>query len=134
MLRAFKNALFDSEELIENQYVPLPVWYEVGEYEMNHLFSNDNNYLNDVVLTEVLDKERNLIDLTKFNDLVDLFFYKSKKLKPNARNESESMWYIFSSNVHSGPTDKQVASQGGPLKKILDLLWIKIAEKFQSLA
>lgn len=56
--------------------MPLPVWYEVGEYEMNHLFSHDDNRLNDIVLTEVLDRERNLVDLTKFNDLVDLFFYK----------------------------------------------------------
>ena len=44
------------------------------------------------------------------------------------------MWYVFSSNVHAGPTDKQVASQGGPLKKILDLLWIKINEKFHGLS
>ena len=101
--------MFDSEELVDNQYVPLSVWYEVGEYEMNHKFSDENNLLNDVVLTECLDKERNLVDLAKLNDLVDLFFYKLKKLKKNARNESESLWYIMSSNVHSGPTDKEAA-------------------------
>lgn len=43
------------------------------------------------------------------------------------------MWYIMSSNVHGGATSKEVAVQGGELKKILDLLWIKISEKFDTL-
>jgi hypothetical protein len=43
MLRAFKNALFDSEELEENQYVPVQVFYDIGEYEMNRLFKGELN-------------------------------------------------------------------------------------------
>jgi len=34
MLTAFKNALFDSDQLTENHLVPLPVWKELKEYEM----------------------------------------------------------------------------------------------------
>ena len=74
------------------------------------------------------------MDLNKLNDLNDLFFYLPKKQKKNARNESADMWYILSSNVHGGATTTEVNVQGGPIKKILDLLWIKISEKYKSLA
>ena len=115
--------------------MPLQVFYDVGEYEMNHLFSANNNELNKVVLTEVMESGGERVDLAKFSELTDLYFYLPKKLPPNARNESENMWYVFSSNVHKGPTTKELnEQQGGPLKKILDLLWIKISEKFRSLA
>ena len=135
MLRAFKNALFDADELADNQYVPVPVWDEIGEYEMNRRLSANGGELNDIILSECLDKARGMVDLSKFNDLVDLFFYKQKKLKKNARNESENMWYVMSSNVHAGPVGiDALKAQGGPVKKVLDLLWIKVSEKFRGLA
>ena len=34
MLTAFKNALFDSEELKDNHLIPLQVWKDVLIYEM----------------------------------------------------------------------------------------------------
>lgn len=129
MFSAFKNALFDSDDLTENQFVPLSVYYEIADYEMSHLL---NGELNELILLECQDGDR--VDLNKINDLCDLFFYLPKKQKKNARNESSDMWYILSSNIHSGPTTSEVAVQGGPLKKILDLLWIKIHEKFRGLA
>lgn len=116
MLMAFKNALFDSEELEDNQFVPLSVWNEVGEYQMNHLLSMHAE-LNKLLLSEVMDNVTEKIDLCKFNDIVDLFFYLPKKLRKNARNESENMWYICSSNVHKGPMPTtDIGSQGGKLK------------------
>ena len=113
MLAIFKNALFDSEELEENQYVPMKVWNDVGEYEMNRLLKGD---LNDLLLSEIKDGNKDRVNLNKFNDIVDLFFYLPKKSKKNARNESENMWYICSSNVHGSATAKEVAVQGGRLK------------------
>jgi len=37
MLTAFKNALFDSDQLTENHLVPLHVWKELKEYEMIYM-------------------------------------------------------------------------------------------------
>lgn len=35
-LASFKNALFDSEELEDNHLVPLSVWTELKQYEMQN--------------------------------------------------------------------------------------------------
>lgn len=44
------------------------------------------------------------------------------------------MWFVLSSNVHGGhTTGAKAVDQGGPLKRILDLLWIKIAERFPNI-
>ena len=40
MLTAFKNALFDSEELEENHLVPLSVWKELKTYEMLYVLDD----------------------------------------------------------------------------------------------
>lgn len=40
MLTAFKNALFDSEELEENHLVPLRVWKELKTYEMLYVLDD----------------------------------------------------------------------------------------------
>lgn len=43
------------------------------------------------------------------------------------------MWFVLSSNTTSGHTaGDKTKDQGGPLKRILDLLWIKISERFGS--
>jgi hypothetical protein len=44
--------MFDSEELEDNQFVPLQVFYDVGEYEMNRLLKGE---LNKLILSEVMD-------------------------------------------------------------------------------
>lgn len=79
MLTAFKNALFDSEELDDNQFVPLKVFKELQEYEMYDLLAPFMKKL----LEEIVDKKRNQIDMQKFNDLCDLFFYLPDKQRPN---------------------------------------------------
>ena len=43
------------------------------------------------------------------------------------------MWFIMSSNCHGGHTTTELKDQGGSLKRILDLLWIKISERFKSI-
>jgi hypothetical protein len=37
MLTAFKNALFDSEELEDNHLIPMHVWKELKAYEMIYM-------------------------------------------------------------------------------------------------
>merc|ERR1719326_96849 len=73
-----------------------------------------------------------MVDMQKFNDLCDLFFFLPQKSRPNQRNESENMWFVLSSNMTGGHTSGGADNQGGPLKRILDLLWIKINERFGS--
>ena len=49
MLTAFKNALFDSEELTENHLVPLSVWSELKVYEMLYVLDD----LEPLILEEI---------------------------------------------------------------------------------
>ena len=130
MLQALKNALFDLDELEDNHLVSLESYRETAHYEMNKLLDGE---LGALVLQEIGSDCGTKVDLAKLNDLVDLFFYLPTKQKPNARNESESMWFIMSSNCHGGHDTGERPDQGGPLARILDLLWIKIAERFPSI-
>lgn len=68
-LASFKNALFDSEELEDNHLISKEIWTELKEYEMGtSLDKCEHLILKDV---QVGDK----INLMKFCDIVDLFFY-----------------------------------------------------------
>lgn len=69
MLTAFKNALFDSEELEDNHLIPLPVWKKTLLYEMQYCL----NECEDLILEEVLHDDK--INLHKFCDIVDLFMF-----------------------------------------------------------
>lgn len=40
----------------------------------------------------------------------------------------------MSGNTYGGPTSHDMYDQGGPLKKMLDLIWIKIADRFKGMA
>lgn len=40
----------------------------------------------------------------------------------------------MSGNTYGGPTSNDMYDQGGPLKKMLDLIWIKIADRFKGMA
>ena len=50
MLTAFKNALFDSEELKDNHLIPLQVWKDILIYEMQYCLSP----CEDLILKECL--------------------------------------------------------------------------------
>ena len=127
---AFKNALFDSEDVIDNIYLPVKSFINIGEYEMQGALLGD---LNQLILKEIQIGPN--VDLSKICDLVDLYFYiPPVSMKNNPSNESQSMWQVFSSNMHKGPTSNESAVQGGTLKKLLDFLWIKVSEKFRGLA
>jgi hypothetical protein len=131
MLAALKNALFDLEELEDNHKVSVESYRETARYEVNRMLDNE---LGEMIVQEITaDDDPSKVDLQKFNDLVDLFFYLPVKQKPNARNDSEDMWFIMSSNCYGGHTSTEVKDQGGPLKRILDLLWIKISERFKTI-
>jgi hypothetical protein len=68
----------------------------------------------------------------KFCDIVDLYFYLPMQKVIN-KNNSEDVYFILSSNVYGGHT-AHTKEQGGVLKKMLDLLWIKIDERFKGVA
>ena len=37
----------------------------------------------DKLMQDIVDKDRNMVDMQKFNDLCDLFFYLPQKSRPN---------------------------------------------------
>ena len=69
----------------------------------------------------------------KLCDIVDLFIY-LPITKNRIPNESKDLFFIMSHNTYGGHTAGEVKYQGGPLKKMLDLLWIKISERFKGIA
>ena len=71
------------------------------------------------------------VNLQKFTDIVDLFFYLPMQ-KPIMSNDSTNLYYIMSSNVHGQPTHEK-SDAGGLLHRMMDLLWIKIQEKFNTI-
>jgi hypothetical protein len=68
----------------------------------------------------------------KFCDIVDLYFYLPMQKTIN-KNSSADVYFIMSSNTYGGHTSK-AKDQGGVLKKMLDLLWIKLDERFKGMA
>lgn len=49
-------------------------------------------------------------------------------------NDSTDVYYLMSGNTYGGATSNDMYDQGGPLKRILDLIWIKIADRFKGMA
>lgn len=125
-LASFKNALFDSEELEDNHLVSMAVWTELKEYEMQKTLDP----VEGLILKEIQVGDK--VNLMKFCDIVDLFFYLPMQ-KAIDKNDSKDVYFILSSNVYGGHTNT-TKDQGGSLKKMLDLLWIKLDERFKGMA
>lgn len=127
MLTAFKNALFDSELLEENHLIPLSVWKELKVYEMLYMLDD----VEPLILEEIQQGDK--INLQKFCDIVDLFVYLPMQKLP-VSNDSTDVFFLMSGNTYGGPTSNDMYDQGGPLKRMLDLIWIKIADRFKGMA
>jgi len=48
-MTAFKNALFDSEELIENHLLPIDEWERIRKYETHERL----NEINSAIISEI---------------------------------------------------------------------------------
>lgn len=127
MLTAFKNAMFDSEELVENHLIPMHVWTELKAYEMIYMLDK----VEPMILEEC--RQGDMVNLQKFCDIVDLFVYLPMQKLPSS-NDSTDVFYLMSGNTYGGPTSHDMIAQGGPLKRMLDLIWIKIADRFKGMA
>ena len=68
-LTAFKNAMFDSEELEDNHLVPMHEWTTHKKYYLHGSLDS----VEADVLKEV--QQGDMANLMKFCDIVDLFFY-----------------------------------------------------------
>lgn len=128
MLTSFKNALFDSEELTDNHLLPVSEWTQIKSYEMPHSLKPP---LEKMILDEICSNDT--VNLMKFTDIVDLFFYLPMQ-KEILKNDSHDIYYIMSSNVQGFSKVGAMKDQGGKLAGMLDLLWIKIAERFKGVA
>ena len=100
-LTAFKNALFDSEELEENHLVPLSEWKELVKYHLHSTF--------DTVEADILKEvqQGDMINMMKFCDITDLFFYLPMQKVIN-KNNSADVYFILSSNTYGGHTSNDV--------------------------
>lgn len=65
-------------------------------------------------------------------DLLDLFTLLPMK-KKIVKNCSKDIYFVLSSNTLAGHTVDHT-DPGGMLKKMLDLLWIKLDERFKTMA
>jgi hypothetical protein len=83
-----------------------------------------------MILGEIV--SNGIVNLMKLTDIVDLYFYLPMQ-KEILKNDSHDIYYILSSNVQ-GFSQAVVKDQGGKLAGMLDLLWIKIAERFKGVA
>ena len=83
-----------------------------------------------MILDEIV--SNGTVNLMKLTDIVDLYFYLPMQ-KEILKNDSHDIYYILSSNVQ-GFSQAVVKDQGGKLAGMLDLLWIKIAERFKGVA
>ena len=124
-LTNLKNTMFDSDDLRDNQYVPMQAWTETVQY----LCPGGLDGVEDMILDEI--REGDEINLSRFNDIVDLFIYLPVKNERNS-NDSSNLFMVMSSNTRKGFSACE--NQGGIVKKMLDLLWIKISEKYNNIA
>ena len=107
MLTQFKNALFDSEMLEDNHLITIDEWKKILKYEMQSKLDP----IEHLILDEIKNSDGK-VNLMKFTDLVDLFFYLPLH-KPYFKNDSRETYLILSSNTESGYT--YVPKVGGQL-------------------
>lgn len=84
-----------------------------------------------LILEEI--QQGDYVNLQKFCDIVDLFVYLPKQKLPLS-NDSTEVFFLMSGNTYGGATSHDMYDQGGPLKRILDLIWIKISDRFKGMA
>lgn len=121
-----KNELFESEQLDDNHLVPISVWKEsLG------IMGGDLDCCEDMILDEIRQGEN--VNLMKFTDIVDLFYF-LPMMKEHPNNDSSNVFYIMSSNTASKPIVENIKTQGGILKRMLDMLYMKLSEKYRNLA
>ena len=125
VMTQLKNALFDSDNLVDNHLIPVEDWDEQVEY----LCQDKMKKIEPLILKEIMTGE-GLINLQTFTDLIDLFTYLPIQKKQYS-NDSANLFMVMSSNTQQKHTHKP--TQGGYIKRMLDLLWIKIQEKYESL-
>ena len=72
-----------------------------------------------------------MVNLKKLMDVIDLFTMLPMH-KQMSGNASADIYNVMSSGTQTGPTNTRPGS-GGSLKKLLDLLWIKLEERFKTI-
>lgn len=126
-MTALKNALFDSELVTESHLLPMEEFERIRVYEtQNHLDS-----AKDMLIAQIKTSDGTMVNLKKLMDVIDLFTMlpMHKQMRSNA---SVDIYNVMSSGTQDGPTNER-AGGGGPLKKLLDLLWIKLEERFKTI-
>ena len=128
VMTQLKNELFDSNLLKDNYLVP------VEEYNRILKASTKDRLVNIAPkLFNELKTSDGMVNLQKLMDLLDLYTLLPMK-KNIVKNQSKSIYQCMSGNTAEGHSIVQRDSaQEGSLKLMMDLLWIKLDERFSSM-
>ena len=127
-LNNFKNALFDSELIKSNYLLPVHEFERIRVYETQ----NSLDTVDQALVSEIL-HPTGLIDLRTLMDIIDMFslFPMTKMI---VKNQSKEIYNILSGNKFDGATIETQDISGGSMRLLLDLLWIKLDERFLNMA
>ena len=100
-MTAFKNALFDSEELVDNHLLPVEEWERIRKYATHQTLDK----LNEAILAEIKPRNGGLVDLQKLMDILDLYTLLPMSKKRN-NNGSTDIYWVMTSNTKAGYTTK----------------------------
>tara|TARA_B110000285_G_scaffold233764_1_gene308573 strand:- start:1323 stop:1739 length:417 start_codon:yes stop_codon:yes gene_type:complete len=119
--------LFDSELLKENHLIPRAEWERIRKYETLNVLDQ----VNEELVGEII-RPDGYINLHKFMHILDLFTLLPIS-KTVIKNSSKEIYNCLSGNRQDSHTVVH-GDPGGRLQKSLDLLWIKLDERFKSMA
>ena len=126
-MTSLKNDLFDSEKLKDNYLLPLKEFNSIVD-------KTTNGRLNNIVpkLVNEIKAPDDHVNLQKLMDLLDLYTLLPMK-KNVVKNQSKSIYQCMSGNKNEGHTIENRES-GNRLQLMMDLLWIKLDERFSSMS
>lgn len=96
-MTALKNALYDSDKVVNRHMLPLDEYESIRKYNTLHLIDPVNHLILEEIKTFGQNGEE-LVDLWKFTDLLDLYTLLPMK-KESEANKSPDIYNILSSNM-----------------------------------
>lgn len=127
IMTGLKNSLFESELLIDNHLLPLEEWKRIVGYITKNMLDN----VEPILREEIITKDGKNVNLQKLMDIIDLFTLLPLK-KITEPNASSDIYFVLTSGTRGRFSTEQVDSTGD-LKRVLDLLWIKLDERFRTM-
>ena len=99
---SFKNMLFDSKFLDKNCHIPIAEFRQIRSSHDNGLIKDAVSGTEEIIFKEIgVQGHPGMLDLNRFNDLVDLYVYVPIKDKEDKKTQqaSPAIHYILSQNT-----------------------------------